>query len=271
MEKNFLTNTKVAVLNADYSRAIQEVAFKLGYKWTSSRKSSIKCTDEPYLYFYEDGDIAHSDSKDSFDARTSIKELTIADILGAKNEGMTFFEALEYMKAKEGNKVKISTWTKGRHIYISGGSFYVNYNHSNRVITNSVTVDLSEINYDNWEIYQEPSKYKSWEEIENEIGCGMFSVDGQTYVHTLESKSAESFLSICKLLKHGGYNSVDMSKLEKNKYVHFITYNRGCKEFRVEGHNNFFHLPFAFHNREDAEAFIQNHPDLLRAFFMVGE
>lgn len=60
-----LTNMKFRISSLDQSRELQEVLFKLGYRWLFSKTEAVN-TDRPYLYVYTDADITFGEDQYAF-------------------------------------------------------------------------------------------------------------------------------------------------------------------------------------------------------------
>ena len=90
--KSFKFNVKN---NPELSAAIQERAFELGYKWLSVGRQ-VQCTDMPYLFLYDDGEITYVASYKWFKKQVEHKEATLDDLYRIpKKHTFTFSNGVE--------------------------------------------------------------------------------------------------------------------------------------------------------------------------------
>jgi hypothetical protein len=61
---------KIYVKSAVHSAAVQEVLFKLGYRWNLQPKQEVKYAHKPYLFTDVDGDMTHTEDKTYFERDT---------------------------------------------------------------------------------------------------------------------------------------------------------------------------------------------------------
>ena len=61
-----LADKKIKILSPLHSEYVQKLAFKYGYGWDRGLQKEVEYPDSPYLYFYDDKDICHSDCHTSF-------------------------------------------------------------------------------------------------------------------------------------------------------------------------------------------------------------
>ena len=76
--RKFLDNTKVYVNGK--SKEIQEKLFSFGYKWICGTPTEVRCTEKPFLFIYDDGDINYASDMCKF-TEHKYREITADEIL----------------------------------------------------------------------------------------------------------------------------------------------------------------------------------------------
>jgi hypothetical protein len=85
-----LSDTKIWIGdNPKLSKAVQERAFELGWKYPSAKEATKSIDNAEALYFYKDKTINYGDTRTTFDNRPNLKEIFIEDIFGTSTPNLT--------------------------------------------------------------------------------------------------------------------------------------------------------------------------------------
>lgn len=143
-----LKNRKVYVRNSKESEAVQKKLFEVGFKWADD-EISVEFTDKPYLFIWDDMEIAYSSSKCHFDLnvkteisaeeikaieivdepKTSQQELNLCEILKDCPKGTKFYSTIfgdvEFERMYEGKNYPIVVKRKDKSFALFASNGYV--------------------------------------------------------------------------------------------------------------------------------------------------
>lgn len=84
-----MTDFKIHVHNSEESTLVQQLMFKLGYKWLDFTPPTVQFTNKPFLYFHsENKGIGYGDNFVYFNCH-SFHELTLDQLLDEIEEILT--------------------------------------------------------------------------------------------------------------------------------------------------------------------------------------